>query len=160
MTVEARFTTSAGAVFTVDRGADAFAKDVEMSADRDGAPWSPVVHRAREFHAPLCGAEPCRLRYRFALRDAAKKLDDLDVASEEGEVVVAPPSTWLLAPSAAPRDMRLRFHVACPEGSRFVTGVFHSAEQASAWEISIDDLWTSPYTAFGSVANTAPPNPP
>ena len=34
--MDARFTASAGAVFSVDRGADAFAKDVEMSADRDG----------------------------------------------------------------------------------------------------------------------------
>ena len=97
--VEARFTASAGAVFSVDRGADAFAKDVEMSADRDGAPWSPVVHRGRELHAALCGAGACRLRYRFALRDAAKRLDDLDVANEEGEVVEAPPSTWLLVPA-------------------------------------------------------------
>lgn len=147
--VEARFTASAGAVFSVDRGADAFAKDVEMSADRDGAPWSPVVHRGRELHAALCGAGACRLRYRFALRDAAKRLDDLDVANEEGEVVEAPPSTWLLAPSAPSRDTRLRFRVTCPEGSSFVTGVFHSLEQPAAWEISIDDLWTSPYTAFG-----------
>ncbi|MDB4938947.1 MAG: hypothetical protein JWP87_5919 [Labilithrix sp.] len=147
--VEARFTASASSAFGLDRGAEAFARDVEASADRDGAPWVPVVRNGRQFEAAPCASGPCRLRYRYALREAAKKIDDLDVASEEGEVVEAPPSTWLLAPTRAPRQLRLRFRVACPEGSRFVTGVFHSEEVPAAWDISIDDLWTSPYTAFG-----------
>lgn len=146
--VEARFTASAGPVFSVDRGAESFAKDVEMSGDRDGAPWTPVARRGRDIHAAACAATPCRLRYRLALRAAARKIDDLDVASEEGEVVEAPPSTWLYAPHAA-RDLRLRFRVTCPEGSRFVTGVFRSTEAPDAHDITIDDLWTSPYTAFG-----------
>jgi predicted metalloprotease with PDZ domain len=147
--VEARFTARAGSAFTIDRGAEAFAKDIEVSADRDGAPWARVVRSGRTFEAATCAAGPCRLRYRLALRDAARKIDDLDVASEEGEIVEAPPSTWMLVPARAPRDLRLRFRVTCPEGSRFVTGVFHSTESPEAWDISIDDLWTSPYSAFG-----------
>ena len=147
--VEAKLTTSAGAFFTVERGAEAFAKDVVMSADRDGAPWSPVARHGRVFEASLCAAGPCRLRYRFALRDAARKLDDLDTASEEGEVIEAPPSTWLIAPNGPPRDRRLRFRVSAREGSRFVTGVFPAPDAPGTWEISLDDLWTSPYTAFG-----------
>jgi predicted metalloprotease with PDZ domain len=149
VSVEARFTASAGSTFGLDRGAEAFARDVAASADRDGAPWVPVVRNGRQFEAVVCASGPCRMRYRYALRDAAKTIDDLDVASVEGEVVEAPPSTWLLAPMRAPHQMRLRFRVACPEGSRFVTGVFHSDEVPTAWDISIDDLWTSPYTAFG-----------
>ena len=35
------------------------------------------------------------------LRAAGKKLDELETASEEGDVIIAPPSTWLLTP---PRD--------------------------------------------------------
>lgn len=147
--VEARFSASAGSTFTVERGAEVFAHDVEASADRDGAPWAPVLRNGRSFEAPACAAGPCRVRYRFALRDAARTIDDLDVATEEGEVVEAPPSTWLLTPARAPRELRVRFRVTCPEGSRFVTGVFHSDEVPGAWDISIDDLWTSPYTAFG-----------
>lgn len=147
--VEARFTASAGSTFSVDRGAEAFVRDVAMSADRDGAPWSPVARSGRSFEAAACATGPCRLRYRFALRDAAKEIDDLDVASEEGDVVEAPPSTWLLSPSRAARELRLRFRVRCPEGSSFATGVFRSTEAAGAWDISIDDLWTSPYTVFG-----------
>ena len=148
VSIEARFTAAAGGTFTVDRGADVFAKDVQMSADRDGAVWSPVVHHGHEFQASICAAGPCRLRYRFALRKAARRLDDLDVASEEGEIVEAPPSTWVLAPAAG-REQRVRLRVTAPEGSRFVTGVFPSREAQGAWDITIDDLWTSPYTAFG-----------
>lgn len=147
--VEARFTAKAGSSFGIDRGAESFTRDLEMSADRDGAPWSPVARQGRSFEASACAKGPCRLRYRLALREAAKKMDDLDVASEEGDVIVAPPSTWLLTPTRAARDLRVRFRVSCPEGSRFVTGVFRSLEVPDAWDISIDDLWTSPYTAFG-----------
>lgn len=147
--VEGRFTAKAGSTFTLERGAEVFARDAEVSAEREGAPWTPIVRNGRFFEAAACGTGPCRIRYRFALRDAARKIDDLDVASEEGEIVEAPPSTWLLTPARAPRELRLRFRVTCPEGSRFVTGVFHSDEAPGAWDISIDDLWTSPYTAFG-----------
>jgi hypothetical protein len=147
--VEARFTASAGTTFGVDRGAERYVNDAEVSADRDGAPWSPVARDGPAFEARACAAGPCRLRYRVALRKAAKRLDDVDVASDEGEVVEAPPSTWLLAPMRIPRDLRLRFRVTCPEGGAFVTGVFRSPDAPGAWDISLDDLWTSPYTAFG-----------
>ena len=157
--VEARFTARAGSTFTLDRGAEPFVKDIEVSPDRDGAPWARVVRSGRSFEAAPCGAGPCRLRYRLALRDAARTIDDLDVASEEGEIVEAPPSTWMLVPARAPRELRLRFRVTCPEGSRFVTGVFHSTEAPDAWDISIDDLWTSPYSAFGPLrVRTLPVN--
>jgi predicted metalloprotease with PDZ domain len=157
--VEARFAASAGPSFGLDRGAEAFARDVVMSADRDGAPWVPVARSGRQFEAAACASGPCRLRYRYALREAARTIDDLDVATEEGAVVEAPPSTWLLAPTRAARQLRLRFRVSCPEGSRFVTGVFHSTEAPAAWDISIDDLWTSPYSAFGPLkVRTIPVN--
>jgi predicted metalloprotease with PDZ domain len=123
---------------------------VEAAPDRDGAPWTPLTRAGRQLEAAPCATGACRLRYRLALRDAAKKIDDVDVASEEGEVVEAPPSTWLLTPSRAARELRLRFRVTCAaEGSRFATGVLRSEEQPGAWDISIDDMWTSPYTAFG-----------
>jgi hypothetical protein len=149
VSVEARFAADAGATFGVDRGAETFARDVEMSADHDGAAWSPVTRDGRSFEAPACAPGPCRLRYRVALRDAARAIDDLDVASEEGDVIEAPPSSWLLAPTSAPAGLGVRFRVTCPQGSTFVTGVFRSAVEPSAWDIAIDDLWTSPYTAFG-----------
>jgi hypothetical protein len=149
VSVEARFTASAGAIFAIERGAEAFLRDVEASADRDGAAWTAAVRNGPQIEAAPCAVGPCRVRYRMALRDAAKKIDDVDVASEEGEVVEAPPSAWLLTPSRAPRELRLRFRVACGVGASFATGVFRSEEVPGAWDISIDDMFTSPYTAFG-----------
>lgn len=148
--VEARLTASAGSTFGMERGIEPFVHDLEMAPDHDGARWSTIARSAGSFEASACANGPCRLRYRLALREGAKKIDDLDVASEEGEVVEAPPSTWLFAPlRASSRSLRVRFRVACPEGSRFVTGVFRSEVAKDAWDISLDDLWTSPYTAFG-----------
>ena len=43
----------------------------------------------------------------------------------------------------------MRFRVRTSEGTTFVTGVFRSREEEGAWDITLDDLWTSPYSAFG-----------
>ncbi len=150
--VQARLRSQAGGLFTVDRGADAFVYQAEASPDREDAAWSPVVRRGAEFEAASCALGPCRLRYRYALGEASKQLDDLDAACEESDIVEAPPSTWLLVPAdARVSDPRVRFRVATPAGSRFVTGVFPSASASGAWDITLDDLSTSPYSAFGPI---------
>jgi hypothetical protein len=43
--------------------------------------------------------------------------------------------------------------VTCSEGTRFVTGVFR--DRADSWEIALDDLATSPYSAFGPLRTRA-----
>lgn len=150
--IEARLSSVAGARLAVEPGAEPFAKDVEASADGEGERWRPVGRRAREFDAAPCAAGPCRLRYRYALREAARQLDALDAASEESDFLEAPPSTWLLVPTGVEAtNARVRFRVKVPEGSRFVTGVFPSFDASGAWDITLDDLATSPYSAFGSL---------
>jgi predicted metalloprotease with PDZ domain len=152
LSVEARTASAAGATFAVDRAAEPFVRAAEAAPARDGAAWSPVTRsprRATAFVAAPCAEGPCRLRYRFALREAARRIDDLDVATDEGGAVEAPPSTWLLAPTSPPGDARVRFRVTCSEGTSFATGVFAAKDAPGAWDISLDDLWTSPYTVFG-----------
>jgi len=152
VTVEARLTAAAGSVLALERGAEPFARDVEAATDRDGAPWAPVTRRGAHFDAAPCAIGPCRLRYRYALREASRTIDDLDAAAEESELVEAPPSTWLIAPSLrASHDQRLRFRVTTTPGSSFVTGIFHANDAPDAWDIAIDDLWTAPYSAFGAL---------
>ena len=155
VTVEARLTAAAGSMLALERGAEPFARDVEASADADGAPWLPVTRRGGHFDAAPCAKGPCRLRYRYALREASRKIDDLDTAAEESELSLAPPSTWLIAPGrTAPHDQRLRFRVTTSPGSSFVTGIFHAEGAAGAegaWDIALDDLWTAPYSAFGAL---------
>src|SRR5687768_366943 len=52
--VEGRFTARAGAMFSLERGVEPFAQDIEMSADRDGATWSPVTRRGRQIEVSAC----------------------------------------------------------------------------------------------------------
>lgn len=141
---------SPGARFMVESGADAFVSEFEWAEATDAPPrWTKGARSDRSFLAPPCAKTRCRIRYRYALRVAARKLDDLDRATEEGAVLEAPPSTWLVAPEEGPPSARLRFKVATAPGTTFVTGVLRSPDTEGAWEISLDDLWTSPYSAFG-----------
>lgn len=149
LAVEARLTAEAGGTFRVDRGAERFVRDAAAAPDRDGAPFVPMSHGEAGFEAVACAKGPCRIRYRFLLNEAARRLDDLDSASDEGDVVEITPATFMLVP-AAERDLRVRFRVNVPSGMRFVTGVFPSTEAKGAWDISLDDLWSSPYSAFGA----------
>lgn len=150
LVVEARFTERAGGVFRVERAAERFVRDAAAAPDRDGAAFTLMTRGENGLEAAACAKGPCRVRYRFLLGEAARRLDDLDSASDEGEVVEATPSTFVLAPAVAERDLRIRFRMNVPEGQRFVTGVFRSEEAKDAWDISLDDLWSAPYSAFGN----------
>lgn len=143
--MEARFAESAGNRFALESGAEPYVLDAVAS--HDGATFARMKQNGRYFVSSECA--PCTVRYRFALRRAANAIDDLDVASDEGNVTEAPPSTWLLIPDDAQSDARVRFRVTTDASTRFVTGVFPSAEAPGAWDIRIDDLWSAPYSAFG-----------
>lgn len=122
-------------------------RDLEATPT-DAERWTKATRVSQAFELTLC-ADGCRLRYRFALRDACRDVDDIDVASAEGDVLEAPPSTWLVAPLEPDATSRVRFRVTTSAGTRFVTGTFPSREAKDAWDITLDDLWTSPYSAFG-----------
>jgi hypothetical protein len=125
--VEARFAPGATGTPHVDRDAESFVRDVETT--QDGA-WRIV-------------------RYRFALREAAEQLSDVDTAISAGDVFVAPPSTWLLHPDeATPGDFR--FHVSTEPSAHFVAGTHPSPDGApDTYQASTDDLNTSSFAAFG-----------
>ncbi len=75
LAVDAAFEAGTGGVFTVDRGAEAFVKDVVAGGARG-------ERRGAAFEIPACARAACRVRYTFALRAAARALDDVDLASE------------------------------------------------------------------------------
>jgi hypothetical protein len=132
----------------VRRGAERFIHDVEVQAD-DGwhdAQWDGTAH-----HAPECW-RGCHVRYRFALREAADKLADADLARAWGDVVEASPSMWLLRPTLAPGRTRYRFHVRTPAGLSFVTGVFETTDgPPGTYEADASTIGMAPYAAFGPV---------
>jgi hypothetical protein len=147
LSVDARIAPNAGDRFAVDRGLARYVHD--LVASKVGANrWSPATRSGETFVLATC-ASGCEIRYRFALREATKAIDDVDVASDEGEVLEAPPTTWLVAPQDVDPRTRVRFRVTTTPGTRFVTGVFASRDEKNAWDITLDDLVTAPYTAFG-----------
>ncbi len=141
--------------FSIEGGVEGFVKDFQFAPApraREAPAWqSGAADRNKVFVAPPCAAGPCVVRYRVALRAAAKRIEDLDVASEEGAVLEAPPSSWLLAPREVDPNARIRFRVRTAEGSNtsFVTGVFRAEGASDVWDVAIGDLWTAPYSAFG-----------
>ncbi len=89
------------------------------------------------------------VRYRFSLREAADKIADVETAIASGDVVVAPPSTWLLRPEdATPGDYR--FHVATEPGDRFVAATHPSPDGApGTYEAPTATLDSAGFAAFG-----------
>jgi hypothetical protein len=133
----------------VKGGADPFVRDVEVE-DEDG--WSGVPRRGASFHVPEC-SRGCHLRYRFALRGAARALHAVDGAKAWGPVLEASPSLWLLHPTLAPAGTRYRFRVppaAGEQGTAFVTGVFAAADgPPDTYEAEAVNIGVAPYAAFG-----------
>ena len=146
--VEASFEAGSGGTFTVEPGAEPFVRDV-VALDRAGAVQAVAERRGGCFQLDPCAAAACRVRYVVALREAARARDDVDLATEEGLVLEAPPATWLLAPSAPDRLARARVRVTPGAGARFVTGLVPSPEEPGAWDTTLDDLVRAPYSAFG-----------
>jgi predicted metalloprotease with PDZ domain len=153
--VDARFASAVGAAFTLEPGAADFASDVHVSVDGASAHDERILPQDGRFVVPQCAAGPCRLRYRVALKDAAVRLDDVDRATDENGLIEAPPSTWLLLPEPL-HEERVRFRMSSPR-EFFATGVAPSADEPTAWELSADDLRTSPYSAFGEMRIRAIP---
>lgn len=147
LAVEASVEAGSGGAFTVDRGAEPYVREL-AAVDGDRAEGRGE-RRGASFELAACARVACRIRYAFALREAARALDDLDLASEEGAILEAPPSAWLLAPAGQDRTSRIRLRVRTPAGVRFATGLYPSAAEPGAWDVSLDDLVRAPYSAFG-----------
>lgn len=169
--VEARMKRVAGPLLVVERGMAPYVHELAVAAGEEGpADWRPLSLDAQPIPAPPCAAA-CRVRYRFALREAARAVGDLDWAGMHGALVEAPPATWLIAPAmpaaVAPDEPgpRVRFTVETPPGEAFATGVFRAPDGAqapsppTAWQITLRDLWTSPYSAFGAMTLHSLPVP-
>ncbi len=111
--------------------------------------WQPVEVAADRLDAPSCAAGR-RVRYRFALRDAAREHHDRSTAFAHGEALLAPPSTFLARP-LPPVDGRFRLRLRTPPGLAFVTGLSR-AGGGDTYEADLADLPESPYSAFADVA--------
>jgi hypothetical protein len=144
LAIEAEFGRGSPEELSVSDEGEPFVRGVEV--ERQGA-WIAVAPRGTSWFVPACAARGCRVRYRFALAEAAEALDDFDRAEAfGGEAFVSPPSMWLLRPITAAGPGRVRMHVTTPPGVEFVTGL---RPDGDSFSFGVNDVEDSPYSGFG-----------
>ena len=143
----------------IDPRAEPFLLDAEVSLG--AAPFAPIPRAdappaeeldepaGRVFRLPPCPREGCRVRYRFALENAARALDTDDVAALHDDAVVAPPSAWLLRPRCFADEQPFQLRVTAAAGAEFATGLFRGPDHVITADLS--DLPKAPFTAFGTL---------
>jgi hypothetical protein len=142
LTVDARFDGGDAPEFSVDDGAEPFVDAVQVE---EAGAWRTIPMSRDEWRIPAC-ARGCHLRYRFRLADAAARLQSDVAAPLGGDVVQAPPSTWLLHPLQPRAGRRYRFTVHTAAPTTFVTGVQRVGD---GYEADVALLRDAPYSAFG-----------
>jgi len=115
LAVEGRFDAQHDGLFAADEDAAPYARQFEFA---QGSAWSPATQDGPAWRAPC--AAGCRIRYRFALKEACTALAEADTAIASGNVFIAPPSTWLLHPEGAPEGSSFELHVD-PGAAQFVS---------------------------------------
>jgi len=142
--VEADFAPGASDELRIDDAAAPFVRDVDYAS---GTEWVRASAAGGAWTVP-CRAIGCRVRYRFALRRAAMTIDDVETAVASGEVMVAPPSTWLLHPEE--HAGRMRLHASLRPPARFAVGMHPALDGApDTFEASTADLDDSSFAAIG-----------
>jgi predicted metalloprotease with PDZ domain len=143
--VDATFAAGGSDRLQVDDEAAPFVRDVQVAS---GGGWVAARSLGASWVAP-CRTSGCRVTYRFALREAAERLADVETAIASGEVVVSPPSSWLLRPEGPAGTFR--FHVSVSPPGQFVAGTHPSADGApDTYEASTDALNSSSFAVFGA----------
>jgi predicted metalloprotease with PDZ domain len=147
--VEATLRAGLGGELALDTGMGPFVREPEV--EEQGS-WRPVERRDDRLDVPSCASRPCRIRYRFALAEAARGVHDRNRATEQEGAFLAPPSSWLARP-LRDGDARFRLEVATPPGTVFATGLLPApGDGALAYEATLNDLEEAPYSGFGPFA--------
>jgi predicted metalloprotease with PDZ domain len=121
-----------------------------LAAQRDAA-FEPT------FRVPPCPAEGCRVRYRFALAEAARRVGEIGCAEETNGAFLTSPSAWLLHPVEVGEDSRtFELRVATPPGVSFVAGLLPAGAGAvalppAAYAADVADLPNPAWAAFGDL---------
>ena len=106
-------------------GLDAFAhpflRGLELETEHG---WHAIAPTGRRWIVPRCRVSGCRLRYVYWLAEAAHRIDRFAYAGYRAGTLLAPPSTFLLAPQDYEGSDQYRFRVELAPGESFVTGVW------------------------------------
>lgn len=148
--IEARFAAGTEPSFRVDDAASPF---VEQVAFAQGTRWADAQRSANGWSLPC--REGCRVRYRFALQKAAEALRDVDTAFAAGGALIAPPSTWLLHPTALRHGTVLELSVEPAPNTRFLTAMAQvPGARAGTYRARAETLGNSSFCAFGALDET------
>jgi hypothetical protein len=146
LSIEAELPPGVPAELGVDAFAHPFLVDLQIATDAGG--WQPLARSGRRWRVPRCQARGCRLRYRYDLGRAAEHIDRFAYAGYRAGALLAPPSTFLLAPQDYVGDDLYRFSVEAPRGEHFVTGLWRDAG-SGRYAAPASVLFQAPYSAFG-----------
>jgi len=145
LAIEGRFDGKNDGVFSAYDEVAPFVRQVEMA---QGEHWLPVAKRDASWLVPCSSG--CTIRYRFALREATETLAKADTAIASGDVLISPPSTWLLRPASDLKDADFELTVEPGSGARFVSAFQPVAGgRASQYRAPIGVLDDASFAAFG-----------
>jgi hypothetical protein len=157
LSVEALVPAPAGGQLGVE-SAGRFLSGVEVST---GGAFSPLpagrdAAGDPSFVLPPCPSSGCRLRYRFAMAEAARTVGEIGCAEEARGVFLTSPSAWLLHPAESPDGATFELHVATAPGTTFVSGVLPAgngvfALPPAAYAADVSDLPNPAWAAFGDL---------
>jgi hypothetical protein len=158
LAVEAVVFAPAGEVLGVE-SAGRFLSGVEVSTGGAFVPLSSQRDAAFDptFHLPPCPSQGCRVRYRFALAEAARRVGDIGCAEEVNGAFLTSPSAWLLHPAEPGEDGRsFELRVDTPPGVSFVAGLLPLGAGAmalppAAYAADVADLPNPAWAAFGEM---------
>jgi hypothetical protein len=128
----------------VDAFADPFLTDLEIAVDRG---WRALARTGRRWLVPRCRAAGCSLRYRYRLGEAAEHIDRFAYAGYRSGALLAPPSTFLLAPQDYAGSDLYRFSVGVASGESFVSGVWRDPS-GRGYSAPASLLFQAPYSGF------------
>jgi hypothetical protein len=142
--IEAEFAAGGRDRVEIDEDGAPFVHDLQYAS---GGAWWPVGDTGSQFLVQC--AQGCRIRYRFALREAAEHLKSVEGALAAGRVISSPPSTWLFRDER--RVGRFRLHVTVPATTRFAIAIPPSPDGApDTYEAAADDLEGAGFAVFGA----------
>ncbi len=157
LSVEALIVARAGEALGVE-SAGRFLASVEVSAGGPFQPFPAGRDAAGDpmFLLPPCPPEGCRVRYRFALAEAARRVGDIACAEETGGAFLTSPSAWLLHPAEAADGQTFELRVSTPPGTDFAAGLLPAGRAAFAsppavYAADVADLPNPAWAAFGDL---------
>jgi hypothetical protein len=148
--VEVNYPAGINPQLSVYSSAEPYLKEAEVLLEKG---WRPLRQENLSWYLPTNSkTRSYKVRYRYQLAQAAQAISNIEVARQSGELLYAPPSTWLLCPVYKTASQRVTFRVKTSPETTFVSGVFPSSKgELDTYEVDSSSLYELSYSAFGKM---------